>query len=409
MDEQTENHKVNDKYVLITKDTQNVVGETDIIKKIISTRQVVVYWGTAPTGKVHIGYFRPLLKIKDLVDAGCIVKILIADLHAFLDNLKTPYELIDLRSQYYKTVLSAMLEFIGVNLKCIQFIKGTEFQLTPKYTLDVYKMLSHTTLSHAKHAGAEVVKQSENPLMTSLIYPVLQALDEEYLSTDIDFGGNDQIKILMYAREFLPKLKYKKRFQITTPMVTGLRQTKTEEKTENDIKENQKRADNLRAIIDHNQNNPKKLMELLEEEILIEKEKSSVQDKKMSSSNPLSKIGMDDSKKDVKTKINQAYCLPGDVEDNCLMEWLEQIVFPVLKIKQAKFVVNRKEEHGGNLEYDSFEAVKNDFANEKLHPADFKIGMVDAVNYMLNPVRTVLQEKDMVKMINKAYPPEKKK
>jgi hypothetical protein len=30
-------------------------------------------------------------------------------------------------------------------------------------------------------AGAEVVKQVKNPLMSSLLYPILQALDEEHL------------------------------------------------------------------------------------------------------------------------------------------------------------------------------------------------------------------------------------
>src|SRR5690349_15824010 len=37
-------------------------------------------------------------------------------------------------------------------------------------------------------AGAEVVKQAASPLMSSLLYPILQALDEEYLSVDIQFG-----------------------------------------------------------------------------------------------------------------------------------------------------------------------------------------------------------------------------
>ncbi len=60
-------------------------------------------------------------------------------------------------------------------------------------------------------AGAEVVKQVASPLMSSLLYPILQALDEEHLGVDIQFGGVDQRKIFMFAKEHLPKVGYKKR------------------------------------------------------------------------------------------------------------------------------------------------------------------------------------------------------
>jgi tyrosyl-tRNA synthetase len=56
------------------------------------------------------------------------------------------------------------------------------------------------------------VKQVKNPLMSSLLYPILQALDEEWLGVDAQFGGIDQRKIFMFAREHLPSIGYKKRF-----------------------------------------------------------------------------------------------------------------------------------------------------------------------------------------------------
>jgi tyrosyl-tRNA synthetase len=50
-----------------------------------------------------------------------------------------------------------------------------------------------TTTRAAEHAGADVVKASESPLMCSLMYPGLQALDEQYLDVDFQFGGVDQV------------------------------------------------------------------------------------------------------------------------------------------------------------------------------------------------------------------------
>lgn len=63
------------------------------------------------------------------------VTILFADLHAFLDNMKAPWELLELRVKYYEQVIKAMLESIGVPLDKLKFVKGTEFQLSRSVVL----------------------------------------------------------------------------------------------------------------------------------------------------------------------------------------------------------------------------------------------------------------------------------
>ena len=71
-----------------------------------------------------------------------------------------------LRVQYYEAVLKAMLESIGVPLEKLRFIRGTEYQLSKEYTLDVYRLASLVTEHDAKKAGAEVVKQVDHPLLS---------------------------------------------------------------------------------------------------------------------------------------------------------------------------------------------------------------------------------------------------
>jgi len=46
----------------------------------------------------------------------------------------------------------------------------------------------------------------------------LQALDEEYLKVDAQFGGVDQRKIFTYADKYLPQLGYAKRAHLMNPM-----------------------------------------------------------------------------------------------------------------------------------------------------------------------------------------------
>jgi len=51
---------------------QEVLGE-DKLKAVLKERDVRVYWGTATTGKPHVGYFVPMCKISDFLHAGCEV------------------------------------------------------------------------------------------------------------------------------------------------------------------------------------------------------------------------------------------------------------------------------------------------------------------------------------------------
>ena len=108
----------------------------------------------------------------------------------------------------------------------------------------MYRLSSLVTEHDAKKAGAEVVKQVGNPLLSGLMYPGklifqvanlkkfqknyvifyfyfwkgLQALDEEYLKVDAQFGGVDQRKIFTYADKYLPQLGYTKRAHLMNPM-----------------------------------------------------------------------------------------------------------------------------------------------------------------------------------------------
>ena len=356
------------KYDLITRNLEEVVGGQDL-KNLLQKRDPIIYWGTAPTGRIHIGYFVPLLKVADYLKAGCHVKILIADLHAFLDSMKSPLKTVEKRTEYYTVMIQEILKSLNIDISKLEFVKGSDFQLSKEYTMDVYKFHSLVNLSEAKHAGAEVVKQSDNPNMTGLLYPGLQALDEQYLGVDIQAGGKDQRKIFMYAREILPKLGYKKRIHLMNKMVSGLR-TKKREENENENDEN---------------NEDNKILE------------------KMSASDVNSKIDLLDTKNEIKKKVNKAYCLEGDANDNCLLDILNNIIFPILNHKNKDFVINRNEKYGGPIVYENFEQVFNDFETTKLHPGDLKLGIWENLNEITNPIREKFTEKSLRDLVKASY------
>lgn len=339
--------QVQAKKELICRNLQETVGE-DRLETILKERDVKIYWGTATTGKPHIAYFVPMIKLADFLKAGCEVTVLFADLHGYLDNMKAPWELLQLRAKYYEAVIKAMLKSLDVPLEKLKFVTGTDFQLSREYTLDVYRLSSVVTDHDARKAGAEVVKQVAHPLLSGLLYPGLQALDEEYLGVDAQFGGVDQRKIFMFAEKYLPLLGYKKRIHFMNPMIPGLTGDK------------------------------------------------------MSSSDPDSKIDLIDPPAAVKKKINKAFCEPGNVTNNGLLSFSEFVIFPYLG--KGEFEIKRKPEHGGDVSYSTFEELKEAYRTEQIYPLDLKTAVATYINQLLGPIVKEFQSKELKKLSSQAYP-----
>ncbi|MGE0792975.1 MAG: tyrosine--tRNA ligase [Candidatus Woesearchaeota archaeon] len=337
-----------EKFNLITRNLQEVVDE-EKLKEILKTRDLKLYWGTAPTGKPHVGYFVPMFKIRDFLNAGCHVTILFADIHAFLDNMKSNWEQLKYRTQYYEFIIKEMLKAIGADITKLSFVTGSSYQFKEDYTTDIYKLTAITTYGDSKRAGAEVVKQMDNPKMSSLLYPLLQALDEEYLKVDAQFGGVDQRKIFMLAREFLPKINYQKRIHLMNPMVGGLGGGK------------------------------------------------------MSSSDPNSKIDILDTAKEVTKKLNKAFCEEGNVEENWFMDFSRLVMFPHLIDENKEFIIDRPEQYGGKIIFKSYQEMEESFKNKQLHPIDLKMGVSQYLNSLLEKIRESAKSINVEDLLKKSY------
>ncbi len=330
-----------EKIELITRNLQEIISEEELKNLLEKKKSPSVYWGTMPTGSPHVSYFVPLIKIGDFLKAGLKVKILIADLHAALDSVT--WDVLEKRQVYYEALIPAMLKSINVDTKKLEFVKGSNIQLSNKYFLDVLKMSMISTIKDTIKAASEVVKMEENPKLGNLIYPIMQALDEEYLQVDMQFGGVDQRKIFVFAREFLPKIGYKPRIELMNPMVPGLT------------------------------------------------------GKKMSSSIPGSKIDMLDDEETIKKKINNAECVAGEV-NNGLMSFAKYVIFPIKQDKKEKLIIKRPDKFGGDLKFSAYAEMEKEFAEKKLHPLDLKNAIAIEINNLVKPIRENPKIKELYKI-----------
>ncbi|MFC6906378.1 tyrosine--tRNA ligase [Halalkalicoccus tibetensis] len=332
---------------LVTRHTDEVVTEEEL-EELLEEPDPSVYIGYAPTGEMHIGHFTTIRKLADFLRADIDVTVLIADLHAHLDDEKSPFDLLEARSVYYRTAIEAMVEAAGADPEAIEFVEGTEFQLEQPYTLELYRLLADTTISRAQRAGSEVVRQSENPKLGGLVYTLMQSLDVAALDADIAYGGIDQRGIYMLAREVLPEHGHEKPLCLFAPLLSGL------------------------------------------------------SGGKMSASEAGSKVNLTDDPDTVAEKIEGAYCPQGEVEDNGVLEYLEHLVFPILAEAGEPFVVERPEEYGGDIVYEEYGDLESEFVSGELHPQDLKIATGEAIAEVIAPIRERFEAEP--ELLAEAYP-----
>jgi tyrosyl-tRNA synthetase len=329
---------------LVTRNTAEVVTEEELDDLL--SDDPTIYIGYAPTGEMHIGHFTTIRKLADFLRADLDVKVLIADLHAHLDDEKSPFELLDARATYYRAAIEGMVGAAGADPERISFVRGRDFELSSEYSLDLLRMAADTTISRVQRAGSEVVRQSENPKLGGLIYPLMQTLDIDALDADIAYGGIDQRGIYMLSRELFADRDEDPPVCVFAPLLSGLAGGK------------------------------------------------------MSASDATSKINLTDDPDTVAEKLQGAYCPQGEVTGNGVLEYLEYLVFPILDERDEEFVVGRPEQYGGDLVYESYDELEADFVSEGLHPQDLKNAAAEYISMAIDPIRERLD----AQLLAEAYP-----
>ena len=313
-----------DKLELVMRNTEEIVTVDELKGLLDLPRRPRAYVGYETSGKVHLGHMLTANKLLDLQKAGFDVVVLLADLHAFL-NEKGSLEEVRKIADYNRDCFMAL----GLDPERTEFVYGTDYQLKPEYMLKILQMARNTTLNRARRSMDEVSRNAENPMVSQMIYPLMQAIDIADLHIDLAVGGIDQRKIHMLAREELPRLGLPAPVCMHTPLIPGLN------------------------------------------------------GEKMSSSKG-NNIALDEPAADVEKKIKSAFCPAKEVENNPVLAICKYHVFPRI---DAGMTVKRPEKFGGDVHYQNYEALEADFVSGAMHPMDLKKACAESMNEILAPVR----------------------
>lgn len=317
---------VKEKIELISRNTVEIIKEEELKKLLETKKSPAVYCGYEPSGEVHLGHMVTALKLIDLEKAGCKVKVLFADWHAWLNkkgDWKTINENVKLWSKAFKKI----------GLKKADYVVGSSFQRKTQYIEDILTLSLHTTINRGLRSMQEIARDVENASISQAIYPLMQVADIKHLGLDIAQSGIEQRKIHMLARENMQFINHKAPVLVHTPLINSL----------------------------------------------------SGPGKKMSSSEPNSFISVRDKPEVIKKKLSKAFCTEGVTENNPVLEITKLIVFPTSGMLEVK----RAEKFGGNIKFNSYQELETAFAKKELHPMDLKNALATSLTEILAPIRKV--------------------
>jgi len=193
----------------------------DELYSLIKEGNVTAYIGYEPSNLLHIGSLVACSPLLLLAKHGFKCKILLADVHAWLNGKGELEELREIGEQNEK-MLRKVCKAFGVDPESIEFVYGSDYQFSKDYIKVLLQFSQHITASKARKAMDMISKKEVSYKVSSEIYALMQCIDIFYLKVNVAIGGTDQRKIHMMARDYLHKINYIKPVAIHTPILLGI-------------------------------------------------------------------------------------------------------------------------------------------------------------------------------------------
>ena len=333
-----------DRIDLILKPPTEEVITREELKELLETNDhPVAYDGFEPSGIAHIGTgLLRAIKLKDMVDAGCKFKLVVADWFGWINNkMGGDLEKIQQAGKYLVEVWKA----VGVDMNKVEIVWSSDVVHNRDYWKKVLEVAKITTTKRMMRCCTVMGRKEGEMVYTSqLFYPVMQAADPFELGVDICQLGMDQRHATILSREVAEKLKFKKPVCVHHHLLLGL---------------------------------------LGPGRMGSEQAGLQPEDIKMSKSKPDSAVFVHDSPDEIKRKIKTAYCPEKISDGNPILDTCKYIIFS----KTGTLKIERPEKFGGNIEFHSFEDLKKTYCDGKLHPLDLKNAVSEELTTLLEPVR----------------------
>jgi tyrosyl-tRNA synthetase len=355
--------EINRRAALIERNLAELLTREELPGLLATGQRLKHYVGYEISGRVHLGGGLVLMaKVRDFQEAGVDCSVLLADWHTWInDKLGGDRDRIRrLAVSYYGEAMKASLLCVGGDPGALRLTLASDVYADPArdYWATVIEVAKHTSVARMQRSITILGrKEGEQHDFAKLIYPAMQAADIFALGVHIAHAGMDQRKAHVVARDVATKIRINtlrdaagtaiKPLAAHSPLLTGLL------KPDRWPVPPEERAEALAAM-------------------------------KMSKSKPRSAVFVHDSPDEIRAKLRGAFCPPGEVELNPVMDWIEQLCFG---LGDTELRVERRAENGGPVTFSSIQEVRDAYAAGALHPMDAKAALADRLIDRLEPAR----------------------
>ena len=324
----------------VVRHTAEVLTPEEVSALFERTERPRAYIGFEPSGALTIAHLITARKILDLADAGCDVTVFLADWHAWInDKLGGDLDRIAASGRSMQAGFAAL----GAEEGRVRYRWAHDLVGRTDYWNRVVRVARATTVARSRRAMSIMGRGEEEANLDTakLFYPSMQAADIFELPVEIAYGGMDQRRAHVLAREVAHHYDWPVPTAIHTPLLSSLKGGGRMDPAEG------------------------------------------VTERKMSKSDPASAIGLTASTEEITARIGAAFCPAKEVDGNPVVEAVRYIVFPW----EGRCVIDRAPKHGGPVTFESAEEFVNAWSAGSLHPQDVKAAVAAALDRLVRPVR----------------------
>ncbi|KKT92580.1 MAG: tyrosine--tRNA ligase [Candidatus Andersenbacteria bacterium RIFCSPHIGHO2_12_FULL_46_9] len=348
----------------LIKNSAEIITEDDFRERLESGTKLTHYIGFEISGYVHIGQgIMSALVMKDLTDLGVKCTVWLADWHTWINNKLdgTKATAAEIGRGYFTEAIKAAYLSVGGDPADLEFRLASDWyqQNTMQYWETVLGVMNNTTQARLQRSISIMGRKEGSEVEgAKLMYPAMQVADIFYLNVDIAHAGMDQRKAHVVMRDVAPKVypDRPKPIALHHPLLIGLKKPATW------------------PIPDGTD----------QKDVIIEM--------KMSKSDPNSAIWVHDTPDEIAKKVNQAFCPEKEIYFNPILNWIGHILW---WNRERPFRIERKPEHGGGVEFNSYQELEKAYANAAIHPMDLKAAVAQELITLLEPARTHFAEPDV--------------
>jgi tyrosyl-tRNA synthetase len=353
---------------LIQRGLEETLTTADLVRLLETGEPIQHYIGFEISGKMHIGTgLMCMSKIRDFLDAGVNCSVFLADWHTWInDKLGGDRDAIRaIAINYFQEGMKASLKCLGRDPNRVKFILGTDlYHNNDTFWETVIDVSKNTSLARMQRSITILGRrEGESVDFAKLIYPAMQAADIFTMGVQLAQAGMDQRKAHVIARDTAMQIR-------SAPIRNAA-------------------GEQIKPVAVHHH----LLLGLKKPAVWPPPEGESLQDfwasMKMSKSDPSSAVFIHDSPEEIQRKIRRAFCPPGEITFNPVLDWAKYLIF---QEPGAELRIERTPENGGPVRFTSWEELAEAYNTGTLHPMDLKAGVAEALIQLLEPARTLFAD-----------------